>query len=230
MKNRVLAIICLVATLATAGIAANPLYAQDTPGPMGPGRRGGGGGFGGGRTIGTVTEVASDHLTIKNENGEVYKVLISDNTRFMKDRQPSQASDLKVGDVVMAMGKPDESAKTIGAAMVAVLNPDQVKQMQEMQASYGKTWVAGKITAINETKITITGRENTTYNLVVDENTSFKKRRDSITLADVKVGDMVNAKGAQKNGTFAVTELSVMEMGPPRGGMMPPPDGQQQPK
>ncbi len=227
MKNKVLAVACLTAALATAGIPTNLLHAQDAPGQMGPGRMGG---FGaGGRTVGTVTEMASDHLTVKTETGETYKVLIGGNTRFMKDRQPSQASDLKVGDVVMAMGKPDESAKTIGAALVAILNPEQVKQIRDMQASYGKTWLAGKVTAIDDTRITITGRENTTYNLVVDENTSFKKRRDSITLADVKVGDMVNAKGAQKNGAFAVTELSVMEMGP-RGGMMPPPDGKQQPK
>lgn len=215
-----------MAALVTTGISTNVLYAQEGPGPMGPGRMGG---FGGRGTAGTVTEKAADHLTIKTDNGEVYKVLVSDNTRFMKDRQPAQASDLKVGDVIVAMGKADEQAKTIGAVIVAVLDPEQVKQMHEMQASYGKTWLAGKITAIDETKITITGRDNATYNMMVDENTSFKKRRDSITLADVKVGDMIRATGAQKNGTFAVTELNVMEMGPPRNGA-PPSGGQQQPK
>lgn len=225
LVSRVLTAVCILAVFAVSGITISPLHAQEG---QGPGRMGGRMGFGGTPpTMGTLTEVASDHLTLKTGSGEVYKILVSDNTRFMKDRQPVQASDFKVGDTVMAMGKVDESAKTVGAVMVAVVSPEMAQRMHEMEANYGKTWLAGKVTAINETKITITGRDNATYNMVVDENTSFRKRRDSITLADVKVGDMVRATGAQKNGAFAVTQLNVMEMGA-RGGMMPPP--QQQPQ
>lgn len=228
LVSRVLTLACMIAIFAAPGFISGRLYAQEGQGPGGPGRMGGRMGFGGGTpTIGTLTEVTSDHLTLKTDSGEVYKVLVSSNTRFVKDRQPVQASDLKVGDMIMAMGKADESAKTVGAFMVAVVDPERAKQMREMEANYGKTWIAGKVTAINETKITITGRNNTTYNVVVDENTSFRKRRDSITLADIKVGDTIRAMGAQKDGAFAATQLNVVDMGP-RGGMMPPP--QQQPQ
>jgi preprotein translocase subunit YajC len=218
MKNfsrKLLTAACMIVALVAPGITTGLLHAQDAPGPRGTGRMG----FaGGGGTFGTVTEIASDHLTVKTDTGETYKVLVSVNTRFVKDREPVQSSDLKVGDVVIAMGKPDESAKTVGAVMVAVLDPERARQVRDMQANYGKTWLMGKITAIDETKITITGRDNNKYNLVVDENTSFRKRRDSITLADIKVGDMIRATGAQKNGSFAATELNVMEPGQPRGG------------
>lgn len=220
--RKLLTITCLAGALSITGTSVS-LHAQEGPEPGG-GPGGGRMGFaGGGRPVaGTIAEVTADHLTLKTDNGETYKVFISANTRFMKDRQPVSASDLKVGDVVFTMGKLDENAKTVGAVMVAVLDPERAKQMREMQANYGKTWVAGKITAIQETTITITGRDDKTFQLAVDENTSFRKRRDSITLADVKVGDMVSAKGAAKSGTFAVTELSVMEPRPPRAGGMPP--------
>ena len=49
------------------------------------GRGGMGGGFGMGRGLmGTVTEVAADHYTIKTETGETYTVHFSANTRILK--------------------------------------------------------------------------------------------------------------------------------------------------
>ena len=70
--------------------------AQDSPAgqtaPGGQGQRGGRGGFGGGGmmgrgTIGTVTEVAADHYTIKTETGDLYTIHFSANTRMMKQPQ-----------------------------------------------------------------------------------------------------------------------------------------------
>src|SRR3954465_10368800 len=85
-----------------------------------PGQRGQwGGGMGGGAgmgrgVMGTVTEVAPDHFTIKTEAGDLYTIHYSVNTRIMKGgggfrRQqsdsgapftpptPIKASDIKVG-------------------------------------------------------------------------------------------------------------------------------------
>src|ERR1019366_8601861 len=63
--------------------AATP--AGQSQGPDGGGRRGGMMGRG---VMGTVTEVAADHFTVKNEAGEVYTIHFSANTRMMK--QPAQ--------------------------------------------------------------------------------------------------------------------------------------------
>lgn len=240
MKNfvsRVLAAACILAALAAPGFTGSLLHAQDDAG-RGPGRGGQGGPGGrmgggfmnmGDSTFGTLTEVAADHLTLKTDDGISYKILLSDNTRVMKDRQAIKATELKTGDLIIAMGKTDEAAKTVGAFMVSTLDAERAKQMREMMASYGKTWLSGKITAINETKITISGRKDATYNIVVDENTSLRKRRDSITLADIKVGDTIRANGSLKGEVFTATELNVMDM-PGRGGMMPPPPAGNQPQ
>jgi hypothetical protein len=57
---------------------------------------------------------------------------------------------------------------------------------------------------------------------------------ESITLADIKVGDMVAATGSVKNGSFTVQKMGVMQPGPRGGrpgagdgGSAPPPHDQQ---
>jgi hypothetical protein len=82
-----------------------------------------------------------------------------------------------------------------------------------MEANFGKTWLMGKVTAIDGAKITLTGTlDNAPHTVVADENTAFRKRRDPITLADVQVGDTVRVDGAQKDGAFAATSVSVNGM------------------
>ncbi len=203
--------------LAVAGafVLAVSLTAVAQDAPQRP-EGGGGGMMGRGQGVGgTVTAIAGSDYTIKTEDGDVYKVTTTVNTRIMKDRQPAKAADIHVGDMLMIGGVVDAKAKTVGAAFVAVVDAEQVKKMRE---DLGKTWVAGKVTAIDETKITIHRVDGVNQTIAVDENTSFKSRRESVTLADVKVGDNVSARGAVKDGVFVAAELGVG--GPGGGGMM----------
>jgi hypothetical protein len=232
MKLRLLSAIVL-------GVVAGAAAAQDAPAnvPAGQGQRGGygrwdGGGIGGSGITGTVTQVAADHYTIKTEAGETYTVHFSVNTRILKQAirrrgeggegsgnppQPLKPTDIKVGDAVATLGDLDAAAKSIGAMVILQIDPERAKQMREMQANYGKTWLMGKVTAINETKVTLLGSvDNAAHAFVADENTTFRKRRDPITLADVQVGDMVRVEGAVKEGMFLAASVSVL--GYPPGG------------
>jgi hypothetical protein len=161
--------------------------------------------------MGTVTEVAADHYTVKTETGETYIVHFSANTRILKQPArpaakarrsarggeggergsggggnpptPIKSTDIKVGDAIAAMGEVDATAKSVGATMVMQIDPERAKQMREMQANYGKTWLMGKVTAIDGVKVTLMGAvDNTQHAFVADENTTFRKRRDPITL------------------------------------------------
>ena len=134
--------------------------------------------------------------------------------------QQIKATDIKVGDSIAAMGDVDASAKSVGATGVMLLDPERAKQMAQMEADYGKTWLMGKVTAIAETKVTVTGGpDDTAHTFVADENTTFRKRRDPITLVDVQVGDMVRVEGAVKNGVFTAT--TVNDMGVPGEARVP---------
>ena len=121
--------------------------------------------------------------------------------------------------MLIAGGEVDAQAKTVGAAMVMVVDAEQVRKMQ---AEMGKTWIAGKVSAIEDTKITVVRPDGVTQTIAVDENTSFHKRRDSITMADIKIGDPINARGALKEGVFVAAQLNVGGMG---GGMGRPMGG-----
>jgi len=132
--------------------------------------------------------------------------------------QPIKATDIKVGDAIGAMGEIDTAAKSVGAVVIVQMDPERARQMMELQANYGKTWLQGKVTAIDGVKVTVLGvMDNAPHAFVADENTTFRKRRDPITLADIQVGDMVRAEGAVKDGAFTATTVNVMGM-PPAGG------------
>ncbi len=207
----------------------------------------GGASFAGGQMVrGTVTAAAADHLTVKTDAGEVYQVVISANTRVTKERQPMKVADIKVGDGVGAMGVMDAPTKTVHAVFVGVVDAEQVKKARE---GMGKVYISGKVTAIDDVKLTVLRPDGVSQVIEVDEGTSFKRGGrgmmsmmngsgpvgavggrvgggggsgsgngsgngsggESITLADVKVGDMVMGPGALKNGVFVPTQLGVVD-------------------
>ena len=106
-----------------------------------------GGTFAGGQMVrGTVTATSPDHLTVKTDAGEIYQVALSANTRLTKERQPIKIADIKVGDGVGAMGVLDPATKTVHAVFVGVMDAEQVKKARE---NMGKTYITGKVTAID---------------------------------------------------------------------------------
>ena len=205
--------------------------------------------FAGGQMVrGTVTEVTTDKISVKTDAGEVYQVALSANTRLMKARQPVKVTDIKAGDGVGAMGVLDVPTRTVHAVMVAVMDAAEVKKAKE---GLGKVYIVGKVTAIDELKLTVLRTDGVSQVIEVDEGTSFKRGGrgmgmmmnggvgtlgigggraggdaaagggapragaggggESITLADVKVGDTVAGQGAVQHGVFVPTELGVMD-------------------
>ncbi len=191
---------------------------------------------GGNGITGTVTEAAADHYTIKTGAGEIYVVHFSVNTQILKQMvqrrgegqqgsgdgeyeraapQIIKPAEIKVGDAIGAMGEVDAAAKSVGATHILLIDPERAKQMRELQANYGKTWLMGKVTAVDGVKVTILGGpDSAAHAFVADENTTFRKHREPITLADVQVGNMVRVEGAVKDGNFVAATVSVMGMGP----------------
>ena len=210
------------------------------------GGHGRGYGYGGGRGMGmagsgaagTVTAISGDDITVKNEQGETYKILTGPNTHFRKDRAEARISDIKVGDVVMAAGNVDDQAKTVGAVFVVVLDPQQAARMEQMRASFGKTWTMGKVTAIKDLTLTVERPDKLTQVIAVDENTLFHRRgpdgNEDITFPDIKVGDRVRATGSLQDNKFQAADLTVMTpgmmgAGRPRQNQNPPPSSAPQP-
>ena len=198
--------------------------------------------FAGGQMVrGTVSSVGTDRLEVKTETGETYRVVVTTNTRMMRERQPVKLADIKPGDGVGAMGVMDAPNKTVHAVVLFTIDAEQVRKAA---ADLGKTYITGRVAAIDELKLTIKRPDGVSQVIRVDEDTSFRRGRrgmnaglggtgegqagggqagaqggrggggsgaESITLADVKVGDLVYGKGGLKSGVFVPTELGVMD-------------------
>jgi hypothetical protein len=188
------------------------------------------------RVNGEVTAVSGATLTIKTEDGAM-QIVTTTNTRVMKGRGITvPVADLKLGDGVMAMGNLDAPNKTLHAAMVFATDAATLKAAKD---NLGKTYIAGKVTAIDldNAKMTVERSDKVSQTILFDDSTSFKRggrggmvmqmgggvgpaaapagaaSGESITLADIKVGDTVAGPGSLKSGTFVPTTLTVMVPG-----------------
>ena len=236
--------IVVVGLLVPSGLPAQ------TEGGQGPGQGRGGyrGRFGGGQPVeGTVTAASGNTLTIKTDAGDSYQITVGDNARVVEKGQAIKLSDIKPGDSVTAMGQVDAANKTVQAMMVNAVDAATAAKARE---NLGKTYISGRITAIDadNLKITVMRRDNVSQVIAVDDGTSFQRGNsgvaadyaaaggtafgggmrmgsrpggalgappapESITLADIKVGDAVMATGAVKGGTFTVLKMGVSEPG-----------------
>jgi hypothetical protein len=169
--------------------------------------------------LGEITAVNPDGFTVKTMQGNSATIKITSETKFMREQQEIKKTDLKVGDTIGVSGSPDANDPTTWSASFVMDRTAQVKQFKE---NLGKTLIAGEVKGIAETKLTILRPDGETQTIEADENTSFQKGREKITLADIKVGDHVSGKGAVKDGVFVPTELHVggFGMGPGMGGGM----------
>ena len=156
---------------------------------------------------GTITAISDSSMTVKTLDGQTVQVSLSDKTQFRKDRQPAKLADFKVGDDIAVRG---EQKDGVWQAEAVVERP--AGQMAAMREGLGKQFIVGEVKAINGTQLTIERPDNVTQTITADENTSFHKNNESITLADIKVGDHVFGRGELKSDVFVPRVLNVGEM------------------
>ena len=206
-------------------LGAVALQAQDgtaAPPPQGQGQgRNGGGVQDGPRPLfGKITAIHDGSIDITSPEGQAVTVKVTPETEFRKDREPARIADFKVGDMVMVRG--DKNAdntvteKVIGARTGGPGGPGGGGQGGARQGgpmamgTLGKDYVAGEVKAIDAPKLTVLRTDNVTQTLELNEETSLRRGRDSITMADIKVGDHVMARGAAQGEVFVPKGVMVM--------------------
>ena len=148
-------------------------------------------------------------LAVKTDSGQPWKVLYGVNTRLMKGHDSIRASDIQTGDMIFAAGNVDAKKKTVGAAILIDIPSEEVRKARE---GLGKTWTAGRITGITGTKIQVHRLDGVEQEIAVDENTSFREKRDAVTLADLHPGEGLRAEGHVMKGIFTATTLTVFDL------------------
>lgn len=159
-------------------------------------------------TGGTITAIAGDTITLKTMDGKQATVKLTPDTRYRRDRQDAKLSDFKVGDTVMVRG--ESNGENAWTAQAVVSNQNMGQGMMMMREEMGKKIIAGDVAKIDGTSLTISRIDGQTQVIQVDETTSFRNaKRESITLADIKVGDRVFGRGDLKDGVFVPSVLNV---------------------
>lgn len=183
------------------------------------------------RAFGTIESIAPDKLVLKDRDGKSTTVKLTTETQFRKDRLPAKLEDFKVGDLAMAAGKPDTDGLLVAQFVAGgqmrggpggmAGGPPSPEEMARM--GLGTRFIAGEVKKIDETKLTILRPDGQTQVIQADENTSFRNdKNESVTLADVKIGDHVTGRGEMKDGIFVPQTLRVGVQFPPR-----PPESKQ---
>jgi Domain of unknown function (DUF5666) len=221
--------LCFALFLATHLVAQDPQSpppqsqsGQQAGPPGGPGRGGRPGVFG------KITAINGQTMQVATMRGDTITVKLGSDTQFRKDREAAKLADFKVGDTVAIRGEenPDHSwtAQMVnsrtggfgggqGAAAGeggrgAGAGPGG--QGMRPQGVLGQDYVAGEIKAIDAPKLTILRTDNVTQTIELDENTSLRKGRDSITMADIQPGDHIFVRGGMVNNAFQPRNVMVV--------------------
>jgi Cu/Ag efflux protein CusF len=217
--NRGIRVFFVVALYALLGVGAS--WAQDDPGaaPAQQAPGGGGGQWQNGQrpvVFGKITAMHDGALEITGPDGQAVTVKLTPQTQFRKDREPAKISDFKVGDMVAVRGDKNAdnsvTAKMVNARTQGMGGPGGRSGggMMATPGTLGKDYVAGEVKSIDAPKMTVLRTDGVTQTLELTEETSLRRGRDSITMADIKVGDHIMARGAAQNDTFVPRGVMVM--------------------
>ncbi len=183
------------------------------------GGRKGGEGRGRRGVFGKISAIQSDSIELTGQDGNKFSVKVTGSTEFRKERQPAKKSDFKVGDTVAVRTNPDSGNAAGATAVMIVAVPaggfagrgggGGLGQFM-MQGTMGKDYVVGEVKSIDAPKLTIVRTDNVTQTMELNEDSSLRRGRDSITMADIQPGDHVFARGAMANDVFVPKNVMVI--------------------
>jgi hypothetical protein len=219
-RNRLIALVGLGGLLAATAVCAQEAPAQNPDSrqaQQGQGRNRAGGN--GERPVfGKITAIHDGAIEIARQDGQTVTVKVNAQTEFHKDRQPAKLTDFKVGDTIVVRGdeNPDHTvtAKMIGGRTGGPGGPGGPGSGGGMMGAFagtlGKDYVAGEVKSLDPPKMTVLRTDNVTQTIELNEDTTLRRGRDSITMADIQVGDHVMAHGALQNNVFVPKGVMVM--------------------
>jgi hypothetical protein len=191
---------------------------EQTPGPPPGADRGErhGGARDGHGIPGKIIAIHGNSLQVAKPDGSTLAVTLTDKTEYRKDRQPAQLSDFKVGDFVMVAGDENSDHSVTAQSLrgrSANGGPGMMGAGPGSGAAFGemgKDFVAGVVKSIDAPKLTVLRSDNVTQTLELNEDTSLRRGRESITMADIQPGDHVVVRGGLENNAFVPRSVMLL--------------------
>jgi Domain of unknown function (DUF5666) len=167
--------------------------------------------------IGKISAIQNDSMELISQDGTKVSVKLDGSTEFRKDRQPAKLSDFKVGDTAIVRTNQDGGDSSGSTARMVALAPPGFTGREGgagvpggMAGTMGKDFVMGEVKTVDPPRLTILRTDNVTQTLELNEETSLRRGRDSITMADIQPGDHVFARGAVANDAFVPKSLNLI--------------------
>jgi hypothetical protein len=175
--------------------------------------------------FGKVTTINAQSIQITTQTGDTVTVKIGGSTQFRKDRQEAKLSDFKVGDTIFVRGQENAdhswNAEVIGERPAGGFGGGPRSGSANSPGEggpgggrpfgvLGQDYVLGEVKSIDAPKLTILRTDNVTQTVELNEETSLRKGRESVTMADIQVGDHVMVRGATAAGAFQPKSLMVI--------------------
>ncbi len=193
---------------------ASPLAQEQGVPPAGGRGQGRGGPMEGHGVAGKITAISKGSMELTKQDGTSVTVKLTDATEFRKDRQPAKIADFKVGDLVFVRGEENAdhsyTAQMIGARSSNGPGGGGFGGGGGGFGEMGKDYVAGEVKSVDPPNVTVLRTDNVTQTLELNEDTSLRKGRDSITMADIHPGDHVVIRGASQNNVFVPKNVMVL--------------------
>ena len=203
----------LLTAMASRAQAPDPAApSQDQAGPPAEGLRGGPKDNRGPGLFGKIAAISNGVIELTKPDGSTATVRITDKTEYRKDRQAAKLGDFKVGDIVFM--RVDENAdhsmtaQLVGARTGA--GPGGAGRGPGGGfGELGKDFIFGEVKSVDAPKLTVLRPDNVTQTLELNEETSLRRGRESITMADIQPGEHIMVQGSVEKNAFVPKNVVV---------------------
>ena len=159
--------------------------------------------------FGRIAAINKGSIELTKPDGTSVTVKITDKTEYRKDRQGAKLADFRAGDLVFV--RLDENGgQGITAQMIGGRSGGGAEGGGRGFGEMGKDFVTGEVKSVDAPKLTVLRPDNVTQTLELNEETSLRRGRESITMADIQPGDHVVVRGAVQNNAFVPKNVMIL--------------------
>ena len=207
--------------LLSLSLAERPMLAQETGASSPPSAR---------ATIGTVTAINGNTLTLKTDSGMETKVTVKDSTRLVKTLPGQrdlkgatviQLQDIQVGDRALVRGAPAEGSDITATSVIVMKGSDVASRQQQEMQEWQRHGAGGIVKSVDSAAgtISIGSGSSQTVAIQTSSNTQFLQYApDSVKFSDarkssidqIKPGDQLRARGNRSTDGAQVTADAVI--------------------
>src|SRR5438093_11164475 len=162
--------------------------------------------------LGKITAINKGSLELTRPDGTTATVKLTDKTEYRKDRQGAKLAEFKVGDLVFVRGE-ENADHSVTAQLIGGRSGGGAQGGRGFGGTgfeLGKDFVVGEVKSVDAPKLTVLRPDNVTQTLELNEETSLRRGRESITMADIQPGDHVVVRGAVQDNAFVPKNVMVL--------------------